>query len=56
MEVENIILSELTQSQKNMLGMYSLKEDISHKIQVSCYLYSTDPKKLNKNEGPSKEA
>ena len=35
MELENIILSEVTQSPKSMCGMY-LQVDISHKIQVTC--------------------
>jgi hypothetical protein len=32
MELENIILSEVTQSQNYTQGMYSLKVDISFKI------------------------
>lgn len=32
MELENIILSEVTQTQKDMHGMYSLISDISHKV------------------------
>ena len=33
MEVENIILSEANQIQKEMYGMYSLMMDISQKVQ-----------------------
>ena len=52
MELENI-LSELTQSQKDMHGMYSLYVDISPKIQVYVILHRL---KEGKQEGPSKEA
>jgi hypothetical protein len=33
MELENIILSQVTQTQKDMLGIWSLDLDISHKVQ-----------------------
>jgi hypothetical protein len=52
MELENIILSELTQSQKDSLGMYSLI--ISHKMQDT-HTILTEPNKLNKKEGTSKD-
>ena len=55
MEVENIILSEITQAQKDMHGMYSLKVDISQKVQ-NTHDTLTDSRKLNKKEGPSEDA
>ena len=33
MELKNILLSEVTQTQKDMYNMWSLTVDISHKIQ-----------------------
>jgi hypothetical protein len=54
MELENIILSEVTQSQKDMHGVsYKLILAVKYRIPT---LHSTDPKKLNKKEGPSKDA
>ena len=54
MELENIILSEGTQSPKDTYGMYSLISDISHEVQVTM-LQFTDPKKLNNKEGPRED-
>ena len=45
MEIENITLSEVTQTQKDIDGILAMKYRIPT-------LYSTDPKKLNKKEGP----
>ena len=39
-ELENIILNEVTQSQKDMYGTYS-QVDISYKIQTPCYMPQT---------------
>jgi hypothetical protein len=47
MELENITPSEVTQTQKDTHGMYSL---IKYRIPM---MQPTDPKKSNKNEGPS---
>jgi hypothetical protein len=33
MELENIMLSEVTQTQKDKCGRYSFRVDISHKVQ-----------------------
>ena len=38
MYLENIILSEVTQYQSDMHDMYSIKLDITHKIQNSHYV------------------
>jgi hypothetical protein len=54
-ELKNIILSEVTQSQKDMPGMYSLISGY-YPLNIGTTLYSTKPKKLNKKEGPRKEA
>jgi hypothetical protein len=54
MELENI-LCEVTQTQKDMHGMYSLKVDISQKVQ-NTHDTLTDSRKLNKKEGPSEDA
>jgi hypothetical protein len=50
MELENIIPSELTQSQNNMLGMYSLIRAIKYRITTTTT--STDQKKPNNKDGP----
>jgi hypothetical protein len=50
-ELENIILNGITQTQKDMNSVYLRIVDIR-----VLTLYSTDPKKLNNNEGPSEDA
>ena len=51
MELENIILSEVTQTPKGIQGMISgVYIAIKHRILM---IHPTDPKKLNKKEGPS---
>ena len=42
MELENIILSVVTKSHKDMHGMYSLTSGYSHKIHVPCYILQTN--------------
>ena len=54
MELENIILSEGTQSPKDTYGVYSLISDISHKVQVTM-LQFTEPKNPNNKYGPRGE-
>jgi len=39
MELENMILSEETQSQRTCMVCTPLQVDIGHKIQVLCYSY-----------------
>jgi hypothetical protein len=41
MELDNIILSDRTQSPKDMHGMYSIINYISYKIQLPCYILQT---------------
>jgi hypothetical protein len=53
MELENIILSEVTQTQKDTHGMYLLILAIRYRISM---IFSTDPKNLNKREDTSKDA
>jgi hypothetical protein len=53
MELENIILSEVTQTPKDVHGM-SCKWILAIKYRIHT-LYSTDPNKLTKKEGPSKD-
>ena len=48
MELENI-LSEVTQTQKDVYGMYSLVSGIGHKVQNN---HDTIPKKLGNKEVP----
>ena len=55
MELESIILSEATQSQNNMHGMYSLIRDNTHNVQ-NIHDIPTDPRILNKTEGPREDA
>ena len=52
MELESIILNDVAQTQKDMHGIYSL---ISGYYSKKYRIQSTDPKKLNKKEGPSKD-
>ena len=56
MEVKNIILSEVTQSQKDVHSMYvpTCKWILAENAGTT--LHSTDPNKLSKNKGPNKEA
>ena len=53
MELESIILNDVAQTQKDMHGIYSL---ISGYYSKKYRIQSTDPKKLNKKEGPSENA
>jgi hypothetical protein len=56
MELENIILSEVIQTQKDMHGYvltYKWTSAIRYRIAV---LHSTDTKKLNNKEGPKEDA
>jgi hypothetical protein len=55
MELENIILSEETQFQRDMHSMYLLKNGYYPK-NTGTMLHSTDLKKINKKKGPSEEA
>jgi len=55
MELEDTILSEVTQTQKNMHVMYSLIMDISHKIQDTHAILHR-PKRTNKKKGTSEES
>jgi len=52
MELENIILSEVIQTQKDMHGMYSL---LAKKVYRIPKIQSTELKKDNKLKGPSKD-
>ena len=55
-QVETIILSEVTQTLKDMLGMYSLiSEILAPKLRISM-IQLTDHMKLNKKEGQSVDA
>ena len=56
MELENIILSEVTQTQRDIHGMYSLKVDISQKKYRIPRIKSTELKKVNKLKSPSEDA
>jgi hypothetical protein len=53
MEIENIIPSEVTKTQKDMHGMYSL---IKWTLAIKYILQSSDPKKLSNKEGLREEA
>lgn len=53
MELENSILSEVTQSQKNTHGMYSLISGYQPKSLQYPRYDLTDPRKLKKNEDQS---
>lgn len=55
MELENIIMSEETHSQKDIHGMFSLMciSVKKYRILMICLI---DSKKLNKKEGPRKNA
>jgi hypothetical protein len=48
-QLENIILSKVTQTQKDMHGMYSLILAIKFRIAM---IHPTEPKKVNKKEDP----
>ena len=54
MELENIILSEVTQTQKDMHGMYSLIRRYRI-LKIQSNLQSTELKKVNKLNGPSED-
>ena len=56
MELENIILSEVNQTLKDINSMYfTYKWTLAIKYRIPM-LYSTDPKKLNKKEDSNKDA
>ena len=55
MELENIILSEVTQTQKDMHGMYSLISGYEQQ-QQKYRIQFTGLKKVNKLKGPSEDA
>jgi hypothetical protein len=55
MELQNIILSEGTQSLKEIHGRYSLIVDSNHKYRIPM-LHSINPKKINMNDSTSKDA
>jgi hypothetical protein len=56
MELENIILSEVTQTQKDIHGMYSLISEYWPQKSTITRIKSTDLKKVNKPaEGPSED-
>lgn len=55
MEHETIILSEVTQSQKDIHGMYSLLMGISHKIQDTHAMFHR-PKEAKQEEGTREDA
>ena len=52
MELENIILSEVTQSQRNTHGIYSLISRYSHKLRIPKIQFR-DHMKLKKKEEQS---
>jgi hypothetical protein len=56
MELENIILSEVTQTQKDMCCMYSLISGYYLKKYKIPRIQSTELKKVNKLNGPSEDA
>ena len=55
MVLENIILSKVTQTQKDMYGMYSLRNILVTKYWIPM-IYHTDPKKLNEKKDPRDDA
>jgi hypothetical protein len=55
MELENIIPSKVTQTQKDMYGMYSLRNILVTKYWIPM-IYHTDPKKLNEKKDPRDDA
>ena len=56
-ELENITLSEVTQTKEYIPKMYVLTDKwiLAKKYRIPM-IHPTDPKKLNKKEGPSKDA
>jgi hypothetical protein len=55
MELENIIQSEVIQSQKDKHGMYSLiNRDLLKKYRMP-RIQSIEPKKVNKQKGPNED-
>jgi hypothetical protein len=54
-ELENTILSELTQTQKDMHGMYSLINRYKPKKYRILRIQSTELKKVNKAKGPGED-
>ena len=54
MELENIILSEVTQTQKNNYHMYSLISVFKHKAKKTS-LQITIPENLDNNEDPKRD-
>jgi hypothetical protein len=55
MELENIILSEVPQTQKDMMVCTHLKWILAINSRMPT-LYFIDPKKLNKKEGPREDS
>ena len=53
-ELENIILSDVTQTQKDIHGVYHWKSDISQKYKIP-RIQPTDHKKFNKKEAWSED-
>jgi hypothetical protein len=53
--LESMILSEVTQTQKYMHGMYSMIMDVSQKYRIPM-IQPTDINKINKKEGLSEDA
>jgi hypothetical protein len=56
MKLENINLSEVTQTQKGMDGMYLPISGYQPKKYRIPRIQSTEPKKVNKQKGPSEDA
>ena len=54
MELENIILSEVTQNHKDKYSIYILIVNISHEVQT-IMLQFIDPKKLGNKEVPRED-
>jgi len=55
MELENIILNEVNQTQKYKHGMFSLISGYYQKMCGITKIQSTELKKLNKLKGPSED-
>jgi hypothetical protein len=54
MDLENIILSEVTQSKKDMHSIFTYNWTLAIKYKIPM-LHSTNPKKSNKKEGPHED-
>jgi len=55
MELENILLSEVAESQKNQHGVYHLWWILTIKYKIPMLSF-IDPKKLKEKEGPGEDA